>query len=62
MIGGDERGDPMKKQRDKKVPFPPPGFGFGGLANSDPTFDPLGSYTGRTPEKFEIPVQDADDL
>ena len=52
----------MKKQRDKKVPFPPPGFGFGGLANSDPTFDPLGSYTGRTTEKFEIPVQDADDL
>ena len=24
--------------------------------------DPLGSYTGRTPERDEIPVQDADDL
>lgn len=25
-------------------------------------FDPLGSYTGRPTEKWEQPVQDADDL
>ena len=24
--------------------------------------EPLGSYTGRAPERMEIPVQDADDL
>ena len=26
------------------------------------TPEPLGSYTGRAPERMEIPVQDADDL
>ena len=24
--------------------------------------DPMGSYTGRTKDRFETPVQDADDL
>ena len=52
----------MKKKEGNKVPFPPLGVGFGGIANSMPSFDPLGSYTGRTPERNEIPVQDADDL
>lgn len=52
----------MKKNKDVKIPFPVPPFGFGGISNSQPGFDPLGSYTGRTPERDEIPVQDADDL
>lgn len=31
--------------------------------NGESNFDPLGSYTGRViDEKFEKPVQDADDL
>jgi len=51
----------MKKSEDMKIPFPIPPFGFGGILSGQP-FDPLGSYTGRTPERDEIPVQDADDL
>ena len=46
----------------KNVPFPPYSFGFGALIDGEDSFDPLGSYTGRTPERDEIPVQDADDL
>ena len=52
----------MKKRDDVKTPFPPAGFGFGGIVSGQTCFDPLGSYTGRTPERDEIPVQDADDL
>ena len=52
----------MKKKKDVKIPFPIPSFGFGGILTGQPVFDPLGSYTGRTPERDEIPVQDADDL
>ena len=52
----------MKKDNDVKIPFPVPPFGFGGILSGQPNFDPLGSYTGRTPERGEIPVQDADDL
>ena len=52
----------MKKNEDVQIPFPVPPFGFGGILSGQPVFDPLGSYTGRTPERDEIPVQDADDL
>ena len=55
-------GDQMKKNQDVSVPFPPPPLGFGGIVSGQTNFDPLGSYTGRTPERDEIPVQDADDL
>ena len=52
----------MNKKDDVKLMFPPPPFGFGGIVNGLPNFDPLGSYTGRAAELDEIPVQDADDL
>ena len=52
----------MKKNQDVSVPFPPPPLGFGGIVSGQTNFDPLGSYTGRTPERDEIQVQDADDL
>ena len=52
----------MKKKKDVKIPFPIPPFGFGGILTGQPVFDPLGGYTGRTPERHEIPDQDADDL
>ena len=52
----------MKKNKDVQVPFSVPPFGFGGILSGQTSFDPLGSYTGRTPERDEIPVQDADDL
>lgn len=52
----------MKKKDDVTVPFPPPPLGFGGIINGQTHYDPLGSYTGRAPERNEIPVQDADDL
>lgn len=45
----------MKKKEDTVImPLWPEGNG--GL------FDPLGSYTGKTWEPEEMPVQDADDL
>ena len=52
----------MKKYEDVQIPFPPPGQGFGGIICGQTSFDPLGSYTGRAPERDEMPVQDADDL
>ena len=52
----------MKKAKDVKIPFPVPPFAFGGIISGTTGFDPLGSYTGRTPERNEITVQDADDL
>ena len=52
----------MKKHKDVKVPFPPVGYGFGGIVSGQTSFDPLGSYTGRAADRDEIPVQDADDL
>lgn len=52
----------MKKNGDAKIPFPVPPFGFDGILRGQTNFDPLGSYTGRTPERNEIPTQDADDL
>ena len=30
--------------------------------DSNPNTDPMGSYTGRPTETYEVPVQDADDL
>ena len=52
----------MKKHKDVRIPFPVPPLGFGGIVSSQPSFDPLGSYTGLTADLDEIPVQDADDL
>lgn len=50
--------DKMKKQ--KRLPQPPPP-----VENIKPSpiiTDPQGCYTGRPVEKYETPVQDADDL
>lgn len=52
----------MKKKHDVNIPFPIPPLGFGGIVSGQTNFDPLGSYTGRVPDRNEIPVQDADDL
>ena len=49
----------MKKQDKKKaIPtIPPEGVCSGAIQT-----DPLGSYTGRPEELWEVPVQDVDDL
>ena len=52
----------MKKHDSSNIPYLPPGRDFYGFAHDQNRFDPLGSYTGRTPEVVELPVQDADDL
>lgn len=52
----------MKKQDSMNIPYLPPGRDFYGFAHDQNRFDPLGSYTGRTPEHDEVPVQDVDDL
>lgn len=52
----------MKKREDVGIPFPPLEYGFDGITSSLSSLDPLGSYTGRTLDSDEIPVQDADDL
>ena len=52
----------MKKREDEMIPFPLPYWGFENAVTGLSSLDPLGSYTGRMPERFEDPVQDADDL
>lgn len=52
----------MKKHEGTDIPFIPVGRDFYGFAHEQNSFDPLGSYTGRTPDRDERPVQDADDL
>ena len=52
----------MRKREHDQIPFMPAGGDFTGFAQELNSFDPLGSYTGRTPERDDIPVQDADDL
>ena len=50
-------------KRKKLQPLPPDLVRRGDIRGQDPIMtDPLGSYTGRTPEPLETPVQDADDL
>jgi len=51
----------MKKQFEKDVPYLTDDRFLDGILN-DNSYDPLGSYTGRTPDRYEKPVQDADDL
>ena len=52
----------MKKHDNTEIPYLPTGRDFYGFAYEMNRFDPLGSYTGRTAERDEVPVQDADDL
>ena len=52
----------MKRQKQETVPFIPTDRDFYGFAHEQNKFDPLGSYTGRSQDRNEIPVQDADDL
>lgn len=52
----------MKNYDRSDIPFLPVGREFYAFAHEMNNFDPLGSYTGRTPDNDEIPVQDADDL
>lgn len=54
-------GDIVKNNSNKEIPFPFPGWDDG-FMNDKFSYDPLGSYTGRTLERDETPVQDADDL
>jgi hypothetical protein len=42
----------------KKIEYPVPMVAMDGKIE----VDPLGSYTGRAEDPYEIPVQDADDL
>ena len=47
-------------RKEKIIPVVIPGVAVGNsVLNST---DPLGSYTGRPSDPYEIPVQDADDL
>jgi hypothetical protein len=55
-------GENMKKHDNTEIPYLPTGRDFYGFAYEMNRFDPLGSYTGRTAECDEVPVQDADDL
>ena len=52
----------MNKHEDNNIPYLPPSRDFYGFAHEENCFDPLGSYTGRTVDRQETPVQDADDL
>jgi len=52
----------MKNHEREQIPFIPVGRDFYRFAHEQNSFDPLGSYTGRTPDRDEVPVQDADDL
>lgn len=52
----------MKKHHETPVPFIPAGRDFYHYPNLCDDFDPLGSYTGRTKDPEDTPVQDADDL
>jgi len=52
----------MKKNESKTTPFYHFGSDFDNHISGNTSFDPLGSYTGRTPDLDEVPVQDADDL
>lgn len=52
----------MNKNEESNIPYLPPSRDFYGFAHEQNCFDPLGSYTGRTVDHQEIPVQDADDL
>ena len=52
----------MKRYKDVEIPFPTSEYGVEGMISGLTSLDPLGSYTGRTLDRDEIPVQDADDL
>ena len=52
----------MKKHEWSEIPFIAGSQDFCDFAHVTDCFDPLGSYTGRTPERDDVPVQDADDL
>jgi len=52
----------MRKREDDQIPFIPVGRDFYRFAQEMNSFDPMGSYTGRTPDRDDTPVQDADDL
>lgn len=52
----------MKKHDHASIPYLPYNHDFFGFDREPDCFDPFGSYTGRTKERDEIPVQDADDL
>lgn len=52
----------MRRQNDIPIPYPLSDRFFDDSLCGQTSFDPLGSYTGRTPDRDEIPVQDADDL
>jgi len=44
------------------IPYPFHNWDYIDLTEQRNSFDPLGSYTGRTLERGEKPIQDADDL
>ena len=52
----------MRKRDHDQIPFVPVEMDFCRLPKEQNSFDPMGSYTGRTPDRDETPVQDADDL
>ena len=52
----------MKRHHDSNIPYLPVNREFYGFVHEVDNFDPLGSYTGKTREQNETPVQDADDL
>ena len=52
----------MKKYESADIPFVSESRDLYDFSRGLDCFDPLGSYTGRTPDTDEIPVQDADDL
>lgn len=58
MVGGDI----MSKFDRSDIPYLPVSRDFYDFAREVNNFDPLGSYTGKTREDEEKPVQDADDL